>query len=258
MLHGWLGSVDSSYMLARGEAFFKDGYDVFRLNMRDHGDSLELNRGLFHACLLEEVYEAIKFVAALHVEKTVHLLGFSLGGSFALRVGWRNSQSQVPIPNLKNIIAICPSVEPAAVFQAIDGSKIYRAYFTYKLRKSLIHKQKIYPQLYNFSNILKHRNCTDITKELIEHYLNFENIDDYFLNYRFDEEKLNDINIPIHILASEDDPVIPIEDIIKLRGINPKLDIKTTKYGGHVGYINTLNGQSWLDTYLTDKLNNVT
>lgn len=254
LLHGWLGCVDSSYMLARGEALFRSGYDVVRLNMRDHGDSLGLNDGLFHACLLEEVYLAIQQIAANFPEKSIHLIGFSLGGSFALRIGWRNDQNDNRIPNLKQIIAICPSVEPEAVFSSIDSSMIYRTYFTYKLRKSLLKKQQLYAKLYDFSKIIKLKSCTAITEALIHNYMDFKDINDYFSEYRFDEQKLKTIQTPVHILVAEDDPVIPVQDIQKLEGINPNMTLLTTRHGGHVGYVNDLKGQSWLDVYLNQAM----
>jgi predicted alpha/beta-fold hydrolase len=39
LLHGWEGSVDSTYMLRTGRTLYENGYDVFRLNYRDHGES---------------------------------------------------------------------------------------------------------------------------------------------------------------------------------------------------------------------------
>ena len=63
LLHGWEGSAQSLYVLALGSHLFDRGYDVFRLNFRDHGGSHGLNPGLFHSCRLDEVVGA---VAQLH------------------------------------------------------------------------------------------------------------------------------------------------------------------------------------------------
>ncbi|KLD70829.1 alpha/beta hydrolase, partial [Xanthomonas hyacinthi DSM 19077] len=37
LFHGWEGSVDSTYVLQTGSRLLEDGWDVFRLNFRDHG-----------------------------------------------------------------------------------------------------------------------------------------------------------------------------------------------------------------------------
>ena len=58
LLHGWEGSSESSYMRHTAAHLLADGFDVFRLNFRDHGDTHHLNEGLFHSCRLEEVVQA--------------------------------------------------------------------------------------------------------------------------------------------------------------------------------------------------------
>src|SRR5689334_6354621 len=50
LLHGWEGSADSAYVLSLGAHLFERGYDIFRLNFRDHGDTHSLNEGIFHSC----------------------------------------------------------------------------------------------------------------------------------------------------------------------------------------------------------------
>ena len=49
LFHGWEGSVDSTYVLQTGSRLLADGWDIFRLNFRDHGDSHHLNEALFHS-----------------------------------------------------------------------------------------------------------------------------------------------------------------------------------------------------------------
>jgi predicted alpha/beta-fold hydrolase len=51
MLHGWEGSAESSYIVCTGRTLYRHGYDIFRLNFRDHGNSQHLNQGIFYAVL---------------------------------------------------------------------------------------------------------------------------------------------------------------------------------------------------------------
>ena len=60
LLHGWEGNVNSNYILGNGARLFAAGYDVFRLNFRDHGDTHHLNHELFHSCRLDEVVHALR------------------------------------------------------------------------------------------------------------------------------------------------------------------------------------------------------
>ena len=74
MLHGWEGSIDSTYMLCTGRFLFNRGYNIFRLNFRDHGNSHYLNQGLFYAVLLDEIKQAV-----INAKKNVDLQGKTAG-----------------------------------------------------------------------------------------------------------------------------------------------------------------------------------
>ena len=52
LVHGWEGNAEALYILSLAQQLFDRGFDVVRLNLRDHGDTHHLNRELFHSCLL--------------------------------------------------------------------------------------------------------------------------------------------------------------------------------------------------------------
>ena len=87
LVHGWEGNAESLYILSLGQQLFERGFDVLRLNLRDHGDTHHLNRELFHSCRLPEVVGAVRCPAGAVAGKPLRLVGFSLGGNFMLRVG---------------------------------------------------------------------------------------------------------------------------------------------------------------------------
>ena len=62
------------------------GFDVLRVNLRDHGDSHHLNRELFNSTRSPEVASALQGFVDERDYRHLFLVGFSLGGSFALRV----------------------------------------------------------------------------------------------------------------------------------------------------------------------------
>ena len=63
LLHGWEGSADSTYLLSLAQSLFAAGFEVVRLNLRDHGATHHLNRELFHSCRLPEVVGAVRALA---------------------------------------------------------------------------------------------------------------------------------------------------------------------------------------------------
>lgn len=63
LIHGWEGSAEAPYIVRTGHALVLRGYDVFRLNLRDHGRNHHLNRGIFMGTLIDETFGAVKNIA---------------------------------------------------------------------------------------------------------------------------------------------------------------------------------------------------
>ena len=63
LLHGWEGSTESSYMRMTAARLLEAGFEVVRLNFRDHGDTHHLNEEIFHSNRLDEVVNAAVDVA---------------------------------------------------------------------------------------------------------------------------------------------------------------------------------------------------
>lgn len=88
MFHGWEGSSSSNYIVGAGGMLYDQGFDVFRLNFRDHGDSHHMNTGIFHSCLLAEVIHALKDIQQRTGAKNWALSGYSLGGELCPQGGF--------------------------------------------------------------------------------------------------------------------------------------------------------------------------
>jgi uncharacterized protein len=235
LIHGWEGSADSAYILNTGRYLFEKGYDVFRLNLRDHGESHHLNDGLFHGALIDEVAHAVEQVAALAGASPCWLIGFSLGGNFALRIAL--AQAGRPIPNLRRVICISPPLDPYKATLAIDGSlPVYRRYFLKKWKRSLLRKQSLFPGKYAFDHLMGMQSCMEITEALMEYYPDYPTYRDYFNRYTLLGDTFRDLSLPVTIFASADDPVVPIEDLYALEK-NPCLDVFIQRWGGHCGFL---------------------
>jgi uncharacterized protein len=248
LIHGWEGSSDSTYMLKTGSRLYRSGYDVFRLNLRDHGESHALNEGVFHSGRIEEVFTAVLNIAASAGGKPCHLVGFSLGGNFGIRVALRLNPRQAGA--LRNIIAISPVLDPVKATRAIDeGFFVYRDYFVKKWKRSLSLKQQLFPDRYDFSDIMGLKTCMAITQRVIPRYTAYRDAFEYFRTYTLTGSDFSHLAVPVTILAAEDDPVIPIEDFRTLRG-NSRLNVIIERYGGHCGFLQDLRLQVWFESLI--------
>jgi uncharacterized protein len=126
LLHGWEGSARSSYVLITGARLLREGFDVFRLNFRDHGETHHLNREIFHSCRLDEVVNAVREIASVFRPRSLAIAGFSLGGNFALRVAMCAPAARIPIAYA---LAVCPVVSPeSGLFGLETGPRFYQRY----------------------------------------------------------------------------------------------------------------------------------
>ena len=242
LLHGWEGSVNSAYMLRTGRFLYEQGFAVFRLNYRDHGETHHLNRGLFYAVLLDEVFGAVTQVAKDAVNLPVYLAGFSMGGNFALRIARRHTET--PLPNLKHIFSISPALDPEKSTQAIDAYPLLRKYFRKKWSRSLLKKQALFPELYNFNDVLKLETIMEMTEVMVQRYSDYPSSADYFSHYAVLGDALANITIPVTIVTAQDDPIIPVADFYDLK-LPASAELIVHRYGGHNGFLETLSGKAW-------------
>lgn len=249
LLHGWEGSVNSTYMQRTGKVLYENGFSVFRLNYRDHGDSHPLNRGLFYAVLLDEVFNAVRQVATEAAQLPFYLIGFSMGGNFALRIARKCAES--PIPNLKHVISLSPVLDPEKSTTAIDDYPLLRKYFREKWLRSLLKKQSLFPDLYDFKDVLQIETIAELTEVMVKRYTDYQSSSDYFRGYTLVKDALANLTVPVTMITSQDDPIIPVADFYDLK-LPANAELIVHRYGGHNGFLESLSGRAWYEKKLIE------
>ena len=244
LIHGWEGSADSLYLISAAANLQTRGYDVFRLNLRDHGATHGLNVELFHSCRLDEVVGAVRRLAADYPQHSLHLAGFSLGGNFALRVAARAGRAGLDVAS---VAAVCPVLDPAHTLEALENGWFgYRLYFLRRWRRSLRLKQASHPGVYDFRELLALPTLTDMTDYLVRHHSEFANLGAYLEGYAIVDGALRDLEVPSRVIVAADDPIIPFADVERLSA-PPCLTVEATDFGGHCGYLHGARLSSWID-----------
>ena len=251
LLHGWEGSVDSNYLLSAGAALDAAGFDTFRLNFRDHGDSHHLNLDLFHSCRLDEVADVVGQLARAHSAGPVFLAGFSLGGNFALRVA---REAPAYGFDLRRTVAISPVIRPRHVLDALEsGLSIYETYFVRKWRRSLKLKQALYPDHYRLDDWFRLSGLREQTDWLVRHQTEFQDLDAYLEGYSVAGDYLAGLQVSTLIITAADDPIIPVRDFHALPS-PPALDLEVLPSGGHCGFLENWRLDSWIERRLIHEL----
>ncbi len=249
IVHGWEGAADSSYVLSAAAHLYAQGHSIFRLNLRDHGDTLHLNSGIFHSCRLREVVGAISAISNQFKPERLSLVGFSLGGNFMLRVA-----ADPQAPAIERVVAVGPVLDPSRTMQALEnGPGIYKRYFLKKWRRSLQAKARIWPDLYRFDQLHRYKSLAQMTEDLVLQHTEFSTLSDYLNGYAIIGNRLALLKAPSVILAALDDPIIPADDLNRLAGVE-SLKVMVTDVGGHCGYVESLSGPTFADRYIGELL----
>ena len=252
LIHGWEGCSQSAYMISAALALFNAGFNVFRLNLRDHGDSHQLNEGLFNSTLISEVLSSIADIQQRWPHQYTFLAGFSLGGNFALRVG---SLAPSQTITLNHVAAVCPVIDPGHTLRALENTVFfYEQYFVRRWRNSLLKKLDYFPH-YNYrTELMALNNLRDMHGFFVPRFTPFNTTEEYFDAYAIKSDLLNNMCIPTHIITSADDPITKAETLPNSIN-NSNVVIERPRYGSHCAFLQDYRLTSWLDDRLIHLFN---
>jgi predicted alpha/beta-fold hydrolase len=251
LLHGWEGSARSNYVLNTGARLLREGFDVFRLNFRDHGETHHLNREIFHSCRIDEVVNAVREIAIAFRPRAFAIAGFSLGGNFALRVALRAPAAGIA---LDYALAVCPVISPASgLFGLENAPRFYQRYFLRKWTRSLRAKQALFPQTELFSSEELKDDLRGLTRSLVLRHTSFGSLENYLDGYSVASAALAPLRVPATILTAADDPVIPIADFRSLK-LPPHVELDIAPFGGHCAFIADFSLRGFTEDYIAERM----
>jgi predicted alpha/beta-fold hydrolase len=257
LLHGWEGSSHSPDVRMSADALLKAGYAVFRLNLRDHGPNLHydrysLNPGLFLPTYFEEVECAVRQIALLAGDRPFTIVGGSMGGNFALRLGLAHRER--PIRQLTRIVALCPLVNPSASVRIIDSNPAYREFFRQRWLHSLKAKQRLFPDLHDFTAAYRRTHLMAITEHVVPLKSPWQGVEEYFSHYTVGSDDMRRLDVPTTIIAARDDLIIPVRDI-EAFAESDVLRVFIHPTGGHMGFVDLLPYRRWLPDAVVAEVN---
>jgi predicted alpha/beta-fold hydrolase len=251
ILHGWEGSAQSLYILSLAQQMFDRGFEVVRLNLRDHGETHHLNQDLFHSCRLSDVIGGLRAIQGIFPGRPLSLAGFSLGGNFLLRAAARANEAGLSIAK---VVAVSPVLDPGETLVALEQSfPGYQLYFVRKWMRSLLKKQAVWPDVYDFREIGRMADLRRMTAELVRRFTEFPSLDDYLNGYSITGSRLAPLKVPARIITSLDDPIIPAHSLQRLAR-EASVQLTVTRHGGHCGFLERLSGPSWVERRIVAEL----
>jgi predicted alpha/beta-fold hydrolase len=252
LIHGWEGNHDSVQLYSMACQLFAAGWNVFRLNLRDHAGTHHLNREMFNSARIDEVIGAIRTIRDFDPQGPLAVVGFSLGGNFALRIGLLGPQADVR-PALS--IGICPAIAPIATMNAIDtGSALIRRYFSDAWREALQAKAAAWPGVYDIRRHLPVRGMRRATELFVEDFTEYASFDDYVSRYTLTPQQLMAAPTPLAVITAQDDPVVPYRDFAGLKARGAVVSYEAPERGGHCGFIENFAMDTWTEKRVIELL----
>lgn len=244
LIHGWEGSSDSLYLMSAAAHLYQNGFDVFRLHLRDHGPTHHLNEGVFHSCRIDEAVAAVAEIQRRYGGQPLYLAGFSLGGNFSVRIARRAPEAGI---RLRCVVGVCPVLNPAHTLKLLEtGWPVYRFYFLRKWQRSLRLKARFFPHLYDATEFAGIKSLLHLTDYFVIKHSEFPDSQAYFKGYAITGDALKGLSVTTHMILAEDDPIIPIADLADV-AMSETLTVTCTPKGGHCGYLDSVGGPSWAD-----------
>ena len=253
LLHGLEGSAQAHYMRGMAEKAFTRGFNVVRLNQRNCGNTDHLSVGVYHSGLTSDPAAVIRELIDRDGLPRLAVAGYSLGGNLTLRLAGELGDDR--LPEVKAFAAVSPTLDLTACIAALElpQNRLYQWNFVRELRKRIIRKARLYPDVYSTSALRRIRTVRDFDEAYTAPMSGFDGASDYY--HRASSLRvIANARRPTLILTAEDDPFVPIapcRDPAVTR--NPHITLVVTPHGGHCGYISASRDGDGDDGYWAER-----
>lgn len=235
--HGIEGSSASTYMLSTAHKAFQVGFNVIRMNLRSCGGTEHLTPTIYHGGLSEDLRLVIDQLIRDEQVSRIMVVGFSLGGNQVLKLA--GEYGGEPPKELLGVCAVSPSVDLSASADLImKGSNwLYHHDFVRRLKNRIRFKQKLFPELYDISELAVVRTIKEFDDRYTAPAHGFADADDYYRRGS-SLRVIDKIRVPTLIIHAHDDPFIPFAPLRDPAVTNnPYILLLDPKQGGHVAFV---------------------
>ena len=251
VVHGIGGSTESKYCVRAAVALHRAGYHVARLDLRGAGASIPDAPSLYHAGLSSDLGLVVDYFASDARVDGVVLLGFSGGGSMALKLAGELGEN---VPRaLRAIVSISAPLDYTKVSRWMDA--LGRLPYRFHVLRGLSNGARAFAAQHPGR---AHYRPTDVKRlSTFRHYdgnvivpmHGFSDVDAYY-EAASPGKWLPHITVPTLLVHADDDPMVP-GDTVKpwLTDASRAIQIEVTEHGGHLGWVSGFDEASWITSH---------
>jgi predicted alpha/beta-fold hydrolase len=248
VVHGLGGGARSYYCERAARAAAVRGWGSLRLALR--GAELD-GEDVYHAGLTADLHAAVLAEVARGTRQLA-IVGYSLGGHVALRAATDHLEGPLAAAwaHVVGVAAVCSPLDLAASGAAIDAPsrRLYRRHVLAGLHahaRAVLerHAPGSGPRATITATWPEIRGTTTIRgwdERVVAPRHGFASVDDYYARASVGP-RLARLRVPALYVGSEADPMVPLAAVrASLARGGPRLDVRLTPKGGHVGFPATL------------------
>jgi len=255
ILHGIAGSKDSHCCVRAAVAIHRAGYHAIRLDMRGAGDSVVDAPSLYHAGLTSDLDLVVRTLAADARVSGVLVLGFSGGGSQALKLA--GEWGDAPPPGVLGVASISAPLDYTRVAARMDTFACLP--YRFHVLRGLIDRARAFAEKhprrshYRPAELDRIKRFRRYDASIIVPMHGFSDVDRYYWEAS-SGRYLAKVHVPTIVLHSEDDPMVPIDTVRPwLAEASKCVRVKVSRHGGHIGWLAGFDESSWIKGWATSE-----
>lgn len=237
LVHGLEGSSSSIYILSTAAKAFRAGFNIVRLNLRNCGSTEHLTPTLYNSGMSGDLNAVMNELIERDHLKRIFIAGFSMSGNMALKLAGEDSQA-LP-PELSGVCAISPPIDLATSAVALEqrANWLYQQSFIRSLRRRMRYKQKLFPDLYDTTDIHLIRTVREFDNRYTSRHGGYQDAEDYYARAS-SLPLIRLIQTPTLLIHAQDDPFIPFHSFREPSLTStPSVIFIAPEHGGHVGFV---------------------
>lgn len=253
IVHGIAGSKDSHCCVRAGLAIRRSGYHAVRVDMRSAGDSVVDAPSLYHAGITVDLDALVRSFARDPRVSGVYVLGFSGGGSQALKLAGMWGRS-APV-EVRGIVTASAPLDYTQVGAHMDRpSRLpYRFYVLRGLLERARRFAEMHPQraAYRPHDLERIKRFRTFDESIIVPMHGFADVDAYYRDASAGP-LLRDVHVPTLVIHAEDDPMVAIGSVRPwFEDASSSVRALVSRHGGHLGFLGGWNEASWTEGWAT-------
>jgi predicted alpha/beta-fold hydrolase len=237
LVHGLVGDLSSPYVVGTAEKGFARGFHVVRANARNCGGTEALAEDSYHGGTTEDVLAVAQALAREGVPR-VYMVGFSLGGSMALKLAGELG-AEAPAW-LAGVAALSPCLDFAAAAERMNADafgRLCQRRFLRALRGIVQRRSRLYGAVDAQADLARARTIREFDARYTAPLGGFDGVEDYYARAS-GIAFAHGVRVPTLLVAARDDPLVPFATLERpeIAG-NPFLSVLATERGGHVAFV---------------------